>query len=144
MGSQPKPSLLARRSIVKAAYQVVLTDTAMRAAVAVCLLAGTSQAVDFRQIMQIQAMQSRFQQDKIDSTQQKAMMNLAGFEDMQLFYSGAIDSSVLKQSMKQQYKDQMIQNMLNNGGYVLPRHERASQNDHETGQARRGRSSHSA
>merc|ERR1712110_1381760 len=84
MGSQPKPSLLARRSIVKAAYQVVLTDTAMRAAVAVCLLAGTSQAVDFRQIMQIQAMQSRFQQDKIDSTQQKAMMNLAGFEDMQL------------------------------------------------------------
>lgn len=88
----------------------------MRAAVAVCLLAGTSQAIDFRTLMQIQAMQSRFQQDKIDTSQQKAMMNLAGFEDMQLFYSGAIDASVLKQSMKQQFKDQMIQNMLNNGG----------------------------
>lgn len=88
----------------------------MRAAVAICLLASASQAFDIRQLMQIQAMQSRFSEDKLDGEQQKAMMNLAGFEDVQLFYSGAIELGTLKQSMKQQFKDQMIQNLLTNGG----------------------------
>merc|ERR1739848_819942 len=62
------------------------------------------------------AMQRQFKTDKIEGDQKVALMEYAGFNDMELFMSKQITANDFKQSMKQQMKDQLIQNVLQNGG----------------------------
>lgn len=61
-------------------------------------------------------MQRQFKTDKIEGDQKVALMEYAGFNDMELFMSKQITANDFKQSMKQQMKDQLIQNVLQNGG----------------------------
>lgn len=61
-------------------------------------------------------MQRQFKTDQIVGDQKVALMEYAGFNDMELFMSKQITATEFKDSMKQQMKDQLIQNVLQNGG----------------------------
>jgi len=87
--------------------------------VALAMSSGIAQAFDFTTLMKLQAMKSQFTRDKIGDEQKVALMEHAGFNDMELFMSKQIDANEFKLSMKQQMKDKLIQNILNGGGLDL-------------------------
>jgi hypothetical protein len=80
---------------------------------------ATAMKFDMATMMKIKAFESRFKQDNILQEQKVALMEKYGFNDMQLFMSKQIDASEFKKSMKQNMKDQLIQNILNGGGLDL-------------------------
>jgi hypothetical protein len=83
-----------------------------------CLLAAAADAFkfDMGNYMRIKAMSNQFATDSIDATQSNALMNIAGFSDMDLFLSKQISADELKSSMKQEYKDRMISQIMAGGG----------------------------
>jgi len=90
----------------------------------VLLVSGTSHAFSFKgmgnfdmsTLMKLSAMQRQFKTDQIEGEQSVALMEYAGFNDMELFMSKQISADEFKTSMKQQMKDKLIQNVLQNGG----------------------------
>lgn len=66
--------------------------------------------------LKILAMSSKFDRDKLTSTQQRELFKHAGFSDMELFMTQKIDSAEYTKSVKKHMKDQMLENMLANGG----------------------------
>jgi len=71
---------------------------------------------DMGSYMRIQAMKQQFDTDSIGNEQQNALMNVAGFSDMELYLSKQISPDQFKQSLKQKMKDQMITDIMNSGG----------------------------
>jgi hypothetical protein len=80
---------------------------------------ATAMKFDMATMMKIKAFESRFNQDQINKDQKVALMEKYGFNDMQLFMSKQITANDFKISMKQNMKDQLIQNILNGGGLDL-------------------------
>lgn len=71
---------------------------------------------DMGKYMKIQAMRNQFTEDKIDNSQQNALMKVAGFDDMELFLSKQISADELRQSMKAEFKDKLITDIMTGGG----------------------------
>lgn len=71
---------------------------------------------DMANYMRIKAMSNQFATDSIGQEQSNALMNIAGFSDMDLFLSKQITADELKESMKQEYKDKMISQIMAGGG----------------------------
>lgn len=101
---------------------------AQQSIVASALLVASSNAfnfggfggnVDMATLMKLSAMRRQFNVDSIDQTQSVALMEYAGFNDMELFMSKQISAADFKTSMKQQMKDKLIQNVMSQGGIDL-------------------------
>lgn len=71
---------------------------------------------DMGSYMRIQAMKNQFSTDHIGDTQANALMGVAGFSDMELFMSKQISADELKASMKAEYKDKIISEIMQGGG----------------------------
>lgn len=71
---------------------------------------------DMNAYMKIQAMKNKFNADRLDKDQQSALMQVAGFGDMDLFLSKHLTPAEFKQSLKQEMKDRMVSDLLNGGG----------------------------
>jgi len=86
--------------------------------VASAYLSGYGDAFNFdvSSYMKIQAMGNQFKTDSIGSEQSNALMKVAGFSDMELFMSKQISADDLKTSLKQEFKDKIISDIMQGGG----------------------------
>jgi len=87
-------------------------------AVASAYLSGYGDAFNFDMsaYMKIKAMSNQFSDDHIQADQSNALMKVAGFSDMELFMSKQISAEELKNSLKQEYKDRIISDIMSGGG----------------------------
>lgn len=87
-------------------------------AVATAYLSGYGHALNFDMsaYMKIKAMSNQFTDDSIQAPQANALMKVAGFSDMELFMSKQIDADELKASLKQEFKDKIISDIMSGGG----------------------------
>lgn len=87
-------------------------------AVASAYLSGYGDAFSFDMsaYMKIKAMSNQFSDDYIQGSQSNALMKVAGFSDMELFMSKQITADELKNSLKQEYKDRIISEIMSGGG----------------------------
>lgn len=77
---------------------------------------ATAFKFDLSTVMRLKAMERQFTEDHIDDDQKVALMEVAGFGDMELFMSKQITASDFKESMMQEMKDRMITQILQGGG----------------------------
>merc|ERR1712018_493180 len=86
--------------------------------VATAYLSGYGHAFNFdvSSYMKIQAMGNQFKTDSIEKDQSNALMRVAGFSDMELFMSKQINADDLKTSLKQEFKDKIISDIMQGGG----------------------------